>query len=156
MSRQKGFTLVELVVGLAILLVLLVSVVPATEGLNHLLGRVQLDLASKMLAMDLGVVQEKALYENKGAQKYKLLLLSNGKGYTIYRQGEPWKAVVFAEQALSRVRLETLVREVSFSNSGAPQKYVVIKVKMEQEAGYWKTVAVQPITGRIVITDETG
>ena len=155
-TSSKGFALLELIVGLAIFLFMLVISLPMWEGFLQISEMAKIDSACRLLATDIADIQNKALFRNLEGPAYVIMLDRYGDGYTIIKNQTIVKSVRFSE-----LGLETIVatcantNKISFSTTGSPQRAVNVNVYSRKNNSKRKYVEVQPVTGRIVITDET-
>ena len=63
-TSSKGFALLELIVGLAIFLFMLVISLPMWEGFLQISEMAKIDSACRLLATDIADIQNKALFRN--------------------------------------------------------------------------------------------
>lgn len=152
--KSRGAVLVELIAGLAILLLLQATFIPLWSGLLKVTETVKIDDACRMLAIDIADLQNKALYNNLGGPQYILVLDQYGDGYTITKNQTTWKRVKFSEIGLNPVIVTCAnTNFISFTANGTPKKSASINVYCKENTTKRKIVEVQPVTGRIVIKD---
>ncbi len=155
-KSRKGFTLLELIIGLAIFSFMLVISLPLLEGFLQISEMAKVNSACQLLATDIADIQNKSLFRNLEGPAYIIMLDRYGDGYTIIKNQTIVKSVRFSE-----LGLETIVatcantNKISFSTTGSPQRAVNVNVYSRKNDSKRKYVEVQPVTGRIVITDET-
>ncbi|MHC1719067.1 MAG: Tfp pilus assembly protein FimT/FimU [Acidaminococcaceae bacterium] len=155
-TSSKGFALLELIVGLAIFLFMLVISLPMWEGFLQISEMVKIDSACRLLATDIADIQNKSLFRNLEEPAYVIMLDRYGDGYTIIKNQTTVKNVRFSELGLDSVVATCAnTNKISFSTTGSPQRAVSINVYSRNNNLKRKYVEVQPVTGRIVITDET-
>ncbi|MGE4589153.1 MAG: hypothetical protein AB7E34_06210 [Acidaminococcaceae bacterium] len=155
-NSSKGFALLELVSGLAIFLFMLVISLPLWEGFLQISEMSKVNSACSLLATDIADIQNKSLFKNLDDPVYIIMLDRYGDGYTIVKNQTIVKSVRFSEIGLDPV-LATCANtnKISFSTNGSPQRAVSVNVYSRKNSSKRKYVEVQPVTGRIVITDET-
>jgi len=155
-TRSKGFALLELVSGLAIFLFMLVISLPLWEEFLQISEMSKVNNACSLLATDIADIQNKSLFKNLEDPVYIIMLDRYGDGYTIVKNQTIVKSVRFSELGLDPV-LATCANtnKISFSTNGSPQRAVSVNVYSRKNSSKRKYVEVQPVTGRIVITDET-
>lgn len=151
---RRGSALVELIAGLAIFLLLQATFIPLWSGLLKVTETVKIDNACRMLAIDIGDLQRKALYNNLGGPQYILALDQYGDGYSIIKNQTTWKRVKFSEIGLKSVIVTCAnTNLISFTANGTPKKSASVNVYCKENIAKRKIVEVQPVTGRIVIKD---
>lgn len=157
MSRSsKGFALLELIVGLAIFLFMLVTSLPMWEGFLQISEMAKIDSACRLLATDIADIQNKSLFRNLEGPAYVIMLDRYGDGYTIIKSQTIVKNVRFSKLGLDPVVATCAnTNKISFSTTGSPQRAVSVNIYSRKNNLKRKYVEVQPVTGRIVITDET-
>lgn len=154
MLRNKGFTLVELVAGLAIFLLLAAGLLPMWDGLIKIAETAKVNCACRLLATDIADVQNKTLYNNSSGPAFVIMLDQYGGGYIIVKDQTVWKNVKFSEVGLSPVIATCAnTNQISFTANGSPKKAVSVNVYCKESSAKRKLVEVQPVTGRIVIKD---
>ena len=152
----KGFALLELIVCLAIFLFMLVVSSPLWEGFLQISEMAKVNSACKLLATDIADIQNKSLFRNLEGPVYLIMLDRYGDGYTIIENQIIIKNVRFSEIGLDPVVATCAnTNKISFSTTGSPQRAVSVNVYSKKNNSKRKYVEVQPVTGRIVITDET-
>ena len=155
-KSRKGFTLIELIVGLAIFLFMLLIPLPIWEGFLQIAEISKVNSACHLLATDIAYIQEKSLFRNLEEPTYLIMLDRYGDGYTIIKNQTIVKNVKFSEIGLEPVVATCAnTNKISFSTNGSPQKAVSVNVYSRKNSSKRKYVDVQPVTGRIVIKDET-
>ena len=156
MLRNKGFTLVELVAGMAIFLLLAAGLLPMCEDFFKIAETAKVNSACRLLATDIADVQSKTLYSNLNGPAYVIMLDQYGDGYVIVKNQAVWKNVKFSELGLSPVIATCAnTNQISFTENGGPKRAVSVNVYCKESSVKRKLVEVQPVTGRIVIKDAT-
>ena len=84
-KSRKGFTLIELIVGLAIFLFMLLISLPIWEGFLQIAEISKVNSACHLLATDIAYIQEKSLFRNLEEPTYLIMLDRYGDGYTIIK-----------------------------------------------------------------------
>ena len=156
MLRNKGFTLMELVAGMAIFLLLAAGLLPMCEDFFKIAETAKVNSACRLLATDIADVQSKTLYSNLNGPAYVIMLDQYGDGYVIVKNQAVWKNVKFSELGLSPVIATCAnTNQISFTENGSPKRAVSVNVYCKESSVKRKLVEVQPVTGRIVIKDAT-
>lgn len=154
MSRSRGFSLLELVIALAVFLSASLCVLPLfSEGARFAQSN-KISVACRLLATDMSFVQNKSLYGNLNGDSYSLMLDRYGDGYTVIRGQKVYRKVVFSEKGLAPVIATCAsTNKFAFTANGAPKSSASINVYCSNVPNKSKFVEIQPITGRIVIRD---
>lgn len=155
LKDRKGFFLLEITMGMGLLLLVLFLVLPLWQLFAHFTVVAALDRACQLLASELTTLQINTLYNGQGEQLPYLLLEQDGSGYMIFDSQRRIRSVSFAACGLKDIAVTcSATKKLGFSNNGGPQKAVTLKVN-NTKTGEKKFVEVQPVTGRVVITDES-
>lgn len=155
-NSRKGFALLELIAGLSIFFFMLVISLPMWQGFLEISEMVKVNSACRLLATDIADIQNKSLFRNLEEPAYLIMLDRYGDGYTIIKNQTIVKNVRFSELGLNPVVATCAnTNKISFSTNGSPQRAVSVNVYSRKNNLKRKYVEVQPVTGRIVITDET-
>ena len=129
MPSSKGFALLELIVGLAIFLFMLVISLPMWEGFLQISEMAKIDSACRLLATDIADIQNKALFRNLEGPAYVIMLDRYGDGYTIIKSQTIVKNVRFSKLGLDPVVATCAnTNRISFSTTGSPQRAVSVNV----------------------------
>lgn len=152
-SRSRaGFTMVELLAYISIYLLLLTLVVPCVKSITAAGSRLELEGFCQRLAADISALQQDSLWGNSLQNKFTLDL--NGQSYNIYRGGQLQKTVRLAEAGQGQLYFYSPnTWQLHFSDEGAPNGYFYVLIKNRQQPQLAKKFEVQPVTGRIVISD---
>lgn len=155
-TSRKGFALLELIAGLAIFLFMLVISLPMWQGFVQISEMAKVNNVCRLLATDIADIQNKSLFRNLGDPAYLIMLDRYGDGYKIIKDKTIVKNVRFSELGLDPVIATCAnTNRISFSANGSPQRAVSVNVYSKNNNLKRKYVEVQPVTGRIVIEDET-
>lgn len=155
-NSRKGFALLELIAGLSIFFFMLVISLPMWQGFLGISEMAKVNSACRLLATDIADIQNKSLFRNLEEPAYLIMLDRYGDGYTIIKNQTIVKNVRFSELGLNPVVATCAnTNKISFSTNGSPQRAVSVNVYSRKNNLKRKYVEVQPVTGRIVITDET-
>ena len=149
LNKQAGFFLVEVLAVVALLGVLAGVLLPQSASYSKHYARLQVRAAANLLAADMRKLQQQTLF-GEGEQRY-LRSLSNG--YDYYLKGKKVKEVRFADYGWN-VELTWPKRfNVQFGVNGGPTYSGTWVVQHSEVSGISCTVAVQPVTGRIVVSE---
>ena len=155
-NSRKGFALLELIAGLSIFFFMLVISLPMWQGFLEISEMAKVNSACRLLATDIADIKNKSLFRNLEEPAYLIMLDRYGDGYTIIKNQTIVKNVRFSELGLNPVVATCAnTNKISFSTNGSPQRAVSVNVYSRKNNLKRKYVEVQPVTGRIVITDET-
>lgn len=155
-NSRKGFALLELIAGVSIFFFMLVISLPMWQGFLEISEMAKVNSACRLLATDIADIQNKSLFRNLEEPAYLIMLDRYGDGYTIIKNQTIVKNVRFSELGLNPVVATCAnTNKISFSTNGSPQRAVSVNVYSRKNNLKRKYVEVQPVTGRIVITDET-
>jgi type II secretory pathway pseudopilin PulG len=149
LNKQAGFLLIEVLAVVALLGVLAVVLLPQSVAYSKQYARWQVRAVANLLAADMRKLQQQALF-GEGEQRY---LRSLSSGYDYYLKGKKVKQVRFADYGWN-VELTWPKRfNVQFGVNGGPTYSGTWVVQHSEFAGVSCTVAVQPVTGRIVVSE---
>ena len=149
LNKQAGFLLIEVLAVVALLVVLAGVLLPQSVAYSKQYARWQVRTAANLLAADMRKLQQQALF-GEGEQRY---LRSLSSGYDYYLKGKKVKQVRFADYGWN-VELTWPKRfNVQFGVNGGPTYSGTWVVQHSEFAGVSCTVAVQPVTGRIVVSE---
>lgn len=151
-SKRSGFTLVEILTYVSIYLLLTLLVAPCVASVTNLRQRAEMDGFCQQLAADVTALQQASLW-GSGLQN-KLVVNLNNQSYAVYREGQLTKKVQL--QTIGQGKLyfySPSTTSVRFSEEGAPQSYFAVLIKNRQQPRLVKKFEVQPVTGRVVISD---
>ena len=149
LNKQAGFLLVEVVAVVALLGILAGVFFPQSISYSKHYARLQVRAAANLLAADMRKLQQQSLF-GEGEQRY---LRSLSGGYDYYLKGKKVKEVRFADYGWN-VELTWPKRfNVQFGVNGGPTYSGTWVVQHSEISGISCTVAVQPVTGRIVVSE---
>jgi len=148
----KGFTLVEVVITLAILLITEAACYCGYDMLQKRSKIIKLNNASNLLVLELSAMQTRAFYVNDGYIQ-SLKVYSDGSGYDLNKGTEQIKSVKLSQLGWGCLKL-FCVNDVQFLPGGVPKVYAKIIVQVRGDEKLKKIVEVQPVSGRIVVKDE--
>ena len=149
LNKQAGFLLVEVLAVIALLGVLAGMLLPQSASYSKHYARLQVRAAANLLAADMRKLQQQTLF-GEGEQRY---LRSLSSGYDYYLKGKKVKEVRFANYGWN-VELTWPKRfNVQFGVNGGPTYSGTWVVQHSEVSGISCTVAVQPVTGRIVVSE---
>ncbi|MBQ5600876.1 MAG: prepilin-type N-terminal cleavage/methylation domain-containing protein [Phascolarctobacterium sp.] len=149
LNKQAGFLLIEVLAVVALLGVLAGVLLPQSVAYSKQYARWQVQAAANLLAADMRKLQQQALFGD-GEQRY---LRSLSSGYDYYLKGKKVKQVRFADYGWNVELTWTKRFNVQFGVNGGPTYSGTWVVQHSEFAGVSCTVAVQPVTGRIVVSE---
>ena len=152
MSKNKGFTLIEIVAGFGIVCVLGMQLLPMLFSFTNYYRRQKVHTTCRLLVTDLGLLQSLAYYANRNGQVASLTLEPKGSGYSIYGIKSYKKTVNFAQRGLGDIKIEGL-QVARFLPGGVPEQPGSFKI-YHVDNTVKKRVYIQPVSGRIVVKDE--
>ena len=149
LNKQAGFFLVEVLAVVALLGVLAGVLLPQSASYSKHYARLQVRAAANLLAADMRKLQQQTIF-GEGEQRY---LRSLSSGYDHYLKGKKVREVRFADYGWN-VELTWPKRfNVQFGVNGGPTYSGTWVVQHSEVSGISCTVAVQPVTGRIVVSE---
>lgn len=148
---HQGFTLIEVVIALSLFSLLEVCFYPGYQVLQNHAKILKLNNACNFLTLELSAMQTRAFYVNDNHIQI-LKIHSDGKGYDLSMEQGENKTVMLAELGWGCINL-FCSNNIQFLPGGAPKSYANIIMQLKDTPNIKKVVEVQPITGRIVVTD---
>lgn len=150
--KQQGFSLIELVAYTGIYLLLTLLLLPCAESLGKISERSELEGFCQQLAAEVTALQQASLW--KGSLQNKIVLDLNNQSYTVYRNGVVQKKVRLKEIGRGKLYFYSPTTSVvRFSDEGAPKAYFSVYIKNRQSPILVRKFEVQPVTGRVVISE---
>lgn len=152
-NRSKyGFTLIELLVYISIYSLVTALLLPCAEGIVKVDSRLEMEGFCQSLSAEVTALQQASLWGN--SLQNKMMLDLNQQCYYVYRDGELIKKVSLQEIGQGKLYFYSPSTSIiRFSDEGAPQAYFSVLIKNRREPQLVKKFEVQPVTGRIVISD---
>lgn len=148
-NNQQGFLLVEVLAVAAILLLLTGVLLPRSDAYTTHCAKMQVRAGASLLAADMRKLQQQALF-GEGEQRY---IRSLSSGYDFYERGKRIKQVRFADNGWDLVLSWPRRFNVQFGVNGGPSATGTWVLRHKGLSNFSCTVAVQPVTGRIVISE---
>lgn len=148
---NKGFTLLELVAGLALVLGLQAMCYLPCQQLYHYYKLKQLDTACRLLLEDLSAMQAGAFYAAGIRQISTLNVANQGDGYSISNVAAS-KQVRFSALGLGDFQVIG-PRTLRFLPGGSPENAGVLHIMSRTDNSLHKELHIQPVTGRVVVKD---
>lgn len=151
-ERQRGFVLLEAALAAACLLCI------CAAGLQQYHYKAQVRLAADILAADIRQLQQETMFS---CAKYsKTLYVSSDKqSYSIYlssRNSPLCKKVAFVELGCTDVYFSQQLQSISFYFNGSPKSSGSYVLKHKQLKGFDCRISLQPVTGRVTVTEYGG
>ncbi len=110
----------------------------------------QVRLAADLLAADIRRLQQDSLYGEVESRYIRTL----SSGYDTYERNKKVKSVRFADYAWDVTLSWSKRFNVQFSGTGSPTATGTLVLEHQSNKKFSCTLAVQPITGRVVIVEE--
>lgn len=154
-QSSRGFTLVELIAGVATILVLAGFLFPASTYLHKVLAKAEVETAAEILRLDLTRLQHRSMLAGPAVQEFMLVDADHG-GYKFARnESEFWYQLRFNQTQAGKVRFaDSRSARVQFGFEGGPGNMVKLYLQHDDLPDYILTVQVQPVTGQILIYQE--
>lgn len=149
-SREAGFLLLEMLAWAACLGILAGGLYWQSGAYQQYTCKLQVRMAAKLLVADIRQLQQQSLFGNGEARYIRTL----STGYDTYVRGKRTTMVRFADYGWN-VNLSWPMRfNVQFSNTGSPAATGMLILKHKEMDDFSCTLAVQPVTGRVVTVEE--
>lgn len=113
--------------------------------------RTRIDTICRIMVGELSAMQIRSLYIGQASEVYTLEFLSDGSGFTMKLKGKEVRKVYLSELGLGEYILSG-PRSFRYLPGGAPSAYTVISITSRSDSAVCKKIEIQPITGRIVVT----
>lgn len=133
----------------ALLAVMAGALLPQSLVYSESLAKLEVRAAANLLVADMRRLQQQALF-GEGEQRY---LRSLSSGYDFYVQGKRVKQVRFADNGWDVVLSWPVRFNVQFGVSGSPGASGTWVLRHNKLPSFSCTVAVQPVTGRVVVSE---
>ncbi len=149
--KNWGFIELELVAAAAVLLVLSGTLLAGDAFLRQHY-KMQLRTAAAILALDIREEQRQAMFTDGLLNRY-ISVLSSGEGYAFYKNRKVIGKVSFVEKGCEGVYFKQKIAQAQFTNTGAPSTTGSYELRHRKLADFFCTVAIQPVTGRVVVSE---
>lgn len=149
LNKQDGYLCVEVLAVVALLGLLLCGLFPQSVGYSKNYAKLQVRAAANLLAADMRKLQQESLF-GEGEQRY---IRSLSSGYDFYVRGKKVKQVRFADYGWNVVLSWPQRFNVQFGVNGSPTASGTWIIRHAETSEYSCTVAVQPVTGRVVVSE---
>lgn len=158
-NREQGFLLLEVLLAATCFAALCAALVPAVSGVRQYYYKTQVRVAAEAFAADMRELQQETMFSC--ATYSKMLYVTSGdKGsYSIYTSGlnSPLcKKVTFAELGCADVYFSQQLTSASFYKNGSPKNNGTYVLKHNYLPGFSCKISLQPVTGRVTVTDYGG
>lgn len=157
-ERQHGFVLLEAALAAACLLCICAAAVPAATGLQEYHYKAQVRLAADILAADIRQLQQETMFSSAKVGK-TLYVSSDKQSYSIYRSSRNsplCKKTTFMELGCTDVYFSQQLQSISFYFNGSSKSSGSIVLKHKQLKGFYCNLSLQPVTGRVTVTEYDG
>ncbi len=153
-KRRNGFTLVELLVYISLYFLLALLLYPGTERFDKMRQRMEMENFCQSFAADITALQQVSFWHSTLQKQSKITLDLSSQSYAVYRSGLLNKVVNLKKISQGKLYFYSPNTSViRFSDEGAPQAYFAVQIKNRQLPQLVKKIEVQPVTGRVVISD---
>lgn len=147
-NRQAGFSLLEMVATIGILLVISVLLVPNFTNVHKIVQKVQVEGASKMLSSDIRRIQSLSRIQGGSSDTYRMQINFNNNSYYILKNSSIIKIISLSDYHQG-VAIYGRFVEIAFSASGAPSQSGVLKIYSNKYPEIFKMVEILPVSGRV-------
>ncbi len=148
-KNNKGFTLLELVLGIAIILVLVSFLYGGYSSYRKYICKSNMLIIAKTLALDIAHVQQ---LTSRNVLALSIIINPDKNGYNYMERLNVRRRIVFREDPSIYFTDGSMVK-VSFTGNGAPQATGSFKLGSKDLPGYQILIEVQPVNGRVVIRE---
>lgn len=152
-AKQKGFIQLELVCAVLLIVTLTAALLVGTGGYNRQQKKMQVQAAAVMLAADIRNMQQQAMFSD-GVLNRQIKVTADSGGYALYKDRKVIRKVQFAEQGCGEVYFSRKIAQAQFTNTGSPSTTGDFELQHRKLSGYKYTVSIQPVTGRVVVSEE--
>lgn len=115
--------------------------------------RLQVQAAANMLAADIRNMQQQALFSD-GILNRQIKVTADSGGYALYKDRKVQRKVSFAGQGCGDVYFSKKIAQAQFTNTGSPSTTGAFELRHRGLTGCKYTVSIQPVTGRVVVSEE--
>lgn len=153
-KSSRGTTVIELIAFIGLYLLFVGMIVPGVQRFASYIDKLEVYGFCKNFAEDIETVQRKSLWYASIGKSEKITINLAKQSYSIFSKGAVIKTIYLNDSKNKNIYFESPSTSViSFSNNGAPQRYFSILVRHKKVSGFIKKIEVQPVTGRVVISD---
>lgn len=152
-SKKSGFIFTDILAGCFILgLAAAMLLVGGSSWLKYYHQK-QLKQAAAVLSADIRLLQRQSLFDD-GILNRQIKFMTDKKGYAFYVDRKVKKRIYFSDFGCGDVRLDNKLAYVQYTNNGSPSMTGNIILKHQKLPGSFCTISIQPVTGRVVISEE--
>ena len=155
-NRQNGFVLLELALAAMFLISICTAILVSVNSLQRYSYKSQLRLAADMLAADIRWVQQETMFSAEQATKTLTVSNNDVRSYSIYTdrvRSQLYKQVVFADCGYDNVYFSQYLYNVSFYKNGSPMANGTYQLRHKKLANFYCKLSLQPVTGRVTVTE---
>lgn len=150
--RNRGYIALELVAACFLIILLSVFLFGESKSYINYYQKQQVKTAANILADDIRLLQQQSLFGD-GILNRQIKFMSNNNGYGFYVDRKVTKRVYFADFGCTDVYLAKKMATVQYTNTGSPSYNGTIVLKHKKLPAYACTLAVQPVTGRVIVNE---
>ena len=131
----------------------------SSGSLRRCYYKTQLRLAANLLAGDIRQLQQETIFSSARFTKTLIVTSSDKQAYNIYMNGlnSPlYKRVSFAELGYNDVYFSQFLKSTSFYQNGSPKTNGKYLLRHKQLDRFSCQLSLQPVTGRVTVTENEG
>jgi|GEM_PF-5759415 len=149
---SAGFTLVELIAGVGVVLVITAFLFPAVTCLRAAMAKAEVQTAAEIVKLDLARLQQKGMLAEAADQEVFVLDPDWG-GYKFIRNEEDdWYAFRFSQIGAGKIKFTNSgFPKIRFGSDGGPVNMARLYLGHADVPDYLIVIQVQPVTGQILV-----
>lgn len=153
---RGGYLLLETLSGVTVATLFAGLLTLGYGGLLRHVARMQLDMVTNGFVLDLQQIRSDSIFRSRPAREAAGIYLykDQSNGYQILRgTNEVRRRDFLADYGTAVYFVSVPFREIQFTTQGSPRKSGIFTLAMKGFPGLKKQVEIQPVTGRIKVTD---
>lgn len=155
-KAKSGYILIELLFMIAILASLATGIFTLNKAYQYSIGKFQLELAASIFANDIRELQSKTMFGLYPNDTTLTVTTSNKRQYSLTASNKKIKTIKYSSMGCDGIYFSSGTVSLNFNNSGTPKSIANYTLRHEKLPNTtYKTIEVQAVTGRVVITDHT-